>query len=421
MLLDLDSKFKNELLKKEYWDLTYDKIANREKTDSFDLDLLYRIKETDEYKEIVDKLVTGSYEWSTPEKLLLRKSHTKKKRTVYMYSGLDRYVIGVLYRVTSALYVDSVAENCFSYKRGTNTCDAIHYIKKHKLSNSMFGVKLDISAYFNSVKRSHLTTCLDEVYGTGTGIRKTADGLFADDNILYKGRPQMEYKALIPGCALGSFFANYCLKDVDNHFKELGVVYARYSDDIILFDDSRELVDKHLEFIKGKISEYGLTINESKYEHFLPKDDVDYLGLTLGERGVDISNHAKNKLKKTIRRWVKAGRKDIEMNGRDFEKVARNIVNRINWKLYKCYILDPSKFGWGYYAFRYITVTDSLTDIDFYLRDRLRYLKTGKNNKANVSAINDEQFRDLGVLSLYDMYKLFHEDFDYYCEVISLI
>lgn len=338
-----------------------------------------------------------------------------------MYSGLDRYVIGVIYRATSAIYEDAVADNCFSYRRKVCTCDAIHYIKDVKLSNELYGVKLDISAYFNSINKEHLVKCLNEVYGVGTNIRKTMDGLFLNDAILYKGIPYQEYKALIPGCALGSFFANYCLKDIDNHFKELGVTYARYSDDIILFAESREVLDQYLSFIKEKIYSYGLKINESKYVYFEPEDTVDYLGLAMYEDGIDISRHAKDKLKKTIKRWVKAGRKEIEMNGADFNKVARGIVNRINWKLYKCYILDKSKFGWGYYAFRYITKMDSLTDIDFYLRDRLRYLKTGKNNKANIRALNDDDFMDLNVLSLYDMYKLFHTDFDYYCEVISLI
>jgi hypothetical protein len=421
MLSPIDAKFKQELLKKEYWDITFDRVANKIKNDAFNLEELYCLKETDRYKELVDQLVEGTYKWSVPEKLLLSKSHTKKKRTVYMYSPLDRYLLGVVYRATSQLFEDKIAENCFSYKRKTTTCDAIYYIKKYKLGRGLYGVKLDISAYFNSVKREHLIKCLDEVYGIDTGIRRSMDGLFLNDTVTFKGKELEEYKALIPGCALGSFFANYCLRDVDAYFVERGLVYARYSDDIILFDETPELVTKHLDFIKEKITEYGLKINESKYEYFEPSQDIDYLGLTLGDRGVDISDHAKRKLKKTIKRWVKAGRKEIEMNNRSFESIAKGIVSRLNWKIYKTFILDANSFGWAFYAFRYITLTDSLTEIDFYLRDRLRYLKTGKNTKGNVFALTDEDFMNLGVLSLYDMYKLFKEDFDYYCEVVSLI
>jgi RNA-directed DNA polymerase len=411
----------NELIKKDHWDRAYDRLTMKDKTDAFDMDELYVLKETDARCLIAEQVCTGTYPWSTPEKLLLAKNGSTKKRIVYMYSGKDRFVIGALYRALSVLNVGNIADNCFSYKRGINTSSAIKYISKVKKDKALYGVKLDISAYFNSVSKDHLTTCLTELFGESTGIRTSMNLLFADDTVLFKGEKITEYKSLIPGCALGSFFANYCLREVDYHFRDLGIVYARYSDDIVLFAETEELVNTHLDTVKEKIFSYGLTINESKYVHFLPDQDVEYLGLKLGANGIDISDHAKKKLKATIKRWVKAGRKGIEIEEKSFQKVARGIVNRLNWKLYKSYIQDERKFGWAYYAFRYITDLQSLTELDFYLRDRLRYLKTGRNNKMNVNTLNDEDFRNLGVLSLFDMYQLFHEDFDYYCEVAYLI
>lgn len=410
-----------ELSKKEHWDRTYDRIANREDTSSFDLGRLYTIKETDEYLQIAENLCRGTHKWSTPQKLLLAKSGTTKKRVVYMYGSEDRFVLGALYRALGALHEDKIAKNCFSYRRRISTNSAIEYVSSIKKNTSMYGVKLDISAYFNSVNRDHLNRCLEELFGVSTGIRRTMDALFNNDTVLYKGEFITEYKSLIPGCALGSFFANYCLRDLDWYFYNNRIGYARYSDDILIFDQDKAKVKEHLDKVLTTIGKYGLKANPNKFTYFTPDQDIQYLGLKLGDSGIDISDHAKKKLKATIRRWVKAGRKKIEIEGRDFNTVARNIVNRLNWKLYKSYIKDVSKFGWGYYAFRYITSPDSLTEIDFYLRDRLRYLKTGKNNKANVKALTDEDFRELGVLSLYDMYLLFHEDFDYYCEVASLI
>lgn len=410
-----------ELKNKSHWDKTYDRMSNKDKLTGLNLDQLYTIKETDEYLHIAEQLCNGTYDWATPEKLLLAKAGTTKKRTVYMYTGQDRFVLGVLYRALNTLFADRFSPNCFSYRTGVSTNTAVTYIDKMKKQTKMYGLKLDITAYFNSVSRDHLVKCLEELFPTGSSIGVTMEKIFLNDNVTYKGTLIQEYKSLIPGCALGSFFANYCLRELDLHFAKEGVVYARYSDDIIILDEKEENIALHLEFIKEKLLEYGLTINEKKYVHFQPDEAVEYLGLSLSDEGVDISEHAKQKLKKTIKRWVKAARKDIEMNEKDFDKVAKKLVNRLNWKLYKSYIKDERKFGWAFYAFRYITVLDSLTEIDFYLRDRLRYLKTGKNNKANVKALTDEDFRALGVLSLYDMYILFHDDFDYYCEVAYLI
>lgn len=417
----LSSSLYAEIIKESHWLTTLNKIETKKKNSTFDFSDLYLLTSENKRKEIAKQICEGSYVWSTPEKLLLAKSGTTKKRTVYMYSMQDRMILGVIYRAFNAYFNNEFAPNCFSYRKGVSTNSAIRYINAKKQNTKMFGLKMDISAYFNSVNREHLNKSLTELFGDTTGIRESLDKLFNNDTVLFHGEEIEEYKSLIPGCALGSFFANYCLKDLDFHFLDKSVIYARYSDDIIILDETEEKINEHLCFIKDKLKEYGLSINEKKYTHFNPEEAVEYLGLSLSDEGVDISNHAKQKLKKTIKRWVVAGRKEIEMEGKSFDKVAKKIVSRLNWKLCKSYIEDESKFGWAFYAFRYITILESLTEIDFYLRDRLRYLKTGKNNKANVKALTDEDFQKLGVVSLYDMYTLFHEDFDYYCEVAYLL
>lgn len=417
---NFEKKIYDELLKKEYWDLAYDRMIDKPFSNVL-FDSLFILKESPVEKDkIAKQLINGNYSWSIPEKLELAKAGTTKKRIVYMYNEVDRYVLGVLYRALSNIFKNEVAENCYSYKRGVNTAQAIREIGKTDFSKQ-YGLKLDIHAYFNSVKREHLNFCLTELFGNTTGIRKTMDSLFNNDIVLFKGKEINEYKSLIPGCALGSFFANYCLREIDYHFQEQGVIYARYSDDIIFFADTKEEIDYNLTYLLGKISEYGLEVNEKKYTHFNPNEVIVFLGLALSSDGIDISNHAKNKIKKTIKRWIKKGRREIEIDGLPFEIVAEKIIHRFNYRLYKCFIEDARKFGWGYYAFRYITTADSIIEIDYYLKDRLRFLRTGKNNKANHKAITDEELNKLGLVSTYEMYKLFKYDFEYYCEVVSLM
>ena len=236
---NISSLVYKEMLKKEYWDSTFEKMSNKRRVNHDIIDDLYVIKSTNKYKKLAKKVALGTYSWSIPDKLELRKDGGKKKRIVYMYSMIDRFILGVLYRALSNLFIDRVPENCFSYKRGISTCDAIKYIKKVKQSDKLYGVKLDISSYFNSVNRQHLNNCLTELFGVNSGIRKTMDMIFNNDNCVYNGKVIEEYKALVPGCALGSFFANYCLREVDNYFIQKGVVYARYSDDIIVLAEQR--------------------------------------------------------------------------------------------------------------------------------------------------------------------------------------
>jgi hypothetical protein len=96
-------------------------------------------------------------------------------------------------------------------------------------------------------------------------------------------------------------------------------------------------------------------------------------------------------------------------------------MKRLNHKNFKCYIKNEATFGWCHYAFRYITTTESLKEIDLYCKDTLRAMKTGKHNKANYKALSEQDFRDIGWVSLVQLYHLYKKDFDYYCEVIELI
>lgn len=406
-----------ELKNKEHWETTYNKMILKQGMSKDDKDLLWKIKEI-ERKDIINQLVSGKYDWSIPRKVEIAKSENKKKRVVYLYNIKDRYILGVLYRAVSKRYKDLVSDSCFSYKKGTSTNDAIHYIKNRKTEELKYGVKIDIHAYFNSVSRERVTELINELFSDG--IKETLEKLLLDNRVSWKGQVIEEWKSLIPGCAFGSFLANMCLKECDNYFKDK--VYARYSDDIIILSNSKEQLEKDLNKVKEFIEKYGLEINPNKYTWFEPGDDVEYLGLKLrGDGKIDISDHAKKKIKKQIHRWCRKGRMEIERDNVSFERVARRIIHQLNNKNFKCYIRNEATFGWCHYCFRYITTIESLKEIDYYTRDTIRAMKTGKHNKANVKALSEEDLHNLGWVSLVELYYLYKRDFDYYCEVIELI
>lgn len=406
-----------ELSNKEYWEITYNKMVLKQGMKKDDKDLLWKIKEI-ERTDIINKLLSGTYEWSIPRKVEIAKSESKKKRVVYLYDIRDRYILGVLYRAVSNRYKDLISDSCFSYKKGTSTNDAIHYIKDRKTDELKYGVKIDIHAYFNSVSEERVIEIINELFSGG--IKLTLEKLLLAKTVYYKGQIIEEWKSLIPGCAFGSFLANMCLKECDEYFKNK--VYARYSDDIIILSNSKEDLEKDLIKIKEFIGKYGLEINPNKYTWFEPGDDVEYLGLKLrGDGKIDISEHAKKKIKKQIHRWCRKGRMQIERDGVNFEKVAHRIIRQLNNKNFKCYINNEATFGWCHYCFRYITTIESLQEIDFYTRDTLRAMKTGKHNKANIKALSEQELHKLGWVSLVELYYLYKRDFDYYCEVIELI
>ena len=412
-----------EALRKElenniHWEETYNKMILKQGFSKEDKQLLWKLKEVYK-KDIIEELMSGEYEWSTPRKVEIAKADSKKKRVVYIYNIKDRYILGVLYRAVSKYYSDRIHISCFSYKKGTSTSNAIQYIKENKTDELRYGVKVDIHAYFNSVSREKVTSMINELFQDG--LKKTIEKLMLDDTVEYRGEKIQEWKALIPGCAFGSFFANICLSQCDEYFESKNKIYARYSDDIIVLEDSKEKLQEDLDIIMGYLNEYGLTMNPDKYTWFEPGDNVEYLGLKLcGNGNIDISDHARKKIKKQIHRWCRKGRMEIERDYKDFESVARKIIRQFNNKNFMCIVDNTSTFGWCSYSFNKITTIESLREIDLYFKDTLRAMKTGKHNKANYKAITEEEFKQLGWVSLVELYYLYKSDYDYFMEIAEL-
>lgn len=409
----------DELRNSEHWEEAYNRIVLKPKCSEQDKNELWRLKEI--YRDdIINELISGSYEWSIPRKVEIAKHDSNKKRTVYIHSLKDKYVLGVLYRATSKFYMERMSKSCFSYIKGKNTSSAIDYICKNRTSEHKYGVKVDIHAYFNSVSVERVTEMIDELFYDG--LNKTVKNLMLDNKVIWKGKEVEEWKSLIPGCAFGSFFANWCLRECDEYFNNHNIIYARYSDDILILGKDNDELNTGLNVVMSYLEKYGLTMNPDKYTWFGPEDDIDFLGLKLcGNGTIDISDHAKFKIKKQIHRWCRKGRVSIERDHQPFKKVASNIVRRLNRKNFKCYIEHDETFGWCAYAFPKINTEESLREIDEYTKDTIRALKTGKHNKANYRKMTEDEFREIGWVSLVQLYHLYRYDFDYYCEVIELL
>lgn len=412
-----NQELRANLENQEYWDLAAERLLLKPRLNLEDKLIIEQLVKN--HDVLVAQIMNGTYIWSVANKICINKSGTTKKRVVYLYSIQDRLVLGVLYRALSDCSGYTRYSNCYSYKKGISTVGAVKVLKK-SLSDNPYGVKLDISAYFNSVSKGRLQEMLDELF-TGP-VKDTLERLYLDDIVMYKGKMLTEYKALIPGTAIASFFANYCLINCDKYFYDNHIPYARYSDDIIVLGKSQEELQGYLDIISEYLAKYDLKVNPKKYVWFTPEDTYfNFLGLKFDKQTIDIADHSKHKIKKQIHRWCRKGRIEMEKYHEPFEKVARQIIRRLNYKNFKCYIENENTFGWCHYAFRYINTVETLKEIDFYTRDTLRAMKTGKHNFGNIKAISDDEFKELGWISLVDLYNLYHSDFDYYLEVIDLL
>ena len=368
-----------------------------------------------QYRDVVARLQRGE-PLSVPTRHLVNKMGSGKKRVVYSFPPEEMIVMKVmaflLYR-----YDAQLAPNCYSFRRGLTAHDAIrHLVRTINCSASgrllptgcktrqMWAYKLDIHNYFNSISITHLLPILSEVLADDQPLYAFFERLLTDGRALSGGEIICESRGVMAGTPTSPFLANIYLREVDRFFADAGVLYARYSDDIILFAPDRPTLDRHIDELNAFLEKYRLEVNPDKVRIYRPDEAFDFLGFKCKGHHIDIADATRQKMKDKIRRKARALQRWRSKNDVDDEKTMKALIRHFNRKFFESD--DPSALTWARWFFPIINQTEGLKEIDHYLQSNLRYVATGKHNKANYR-IRYDLLKKLGYRSLvHEFYAL---------------
>lgn len=358
------------------------------------------------------KLSVDKYKWSFPKISYIPQKD--KLREVFIYNEQDSCLQKIINKILSYNYDTALSKNLFSYRKNVRTSSAVSLLKS---AYSQYGVKIDISSYFLSVKKEIIIDTIYQLISDKEG-RNLLNSLFSIQNYYYKNQLYTRYLSLMPGCAISAFFANYILTPIDNLMTSISNIYARYSDDIILFCDTQDNLNSLLDILANNLQNFGLLLNPKKIQYFEPFSEIEFLGLKIINNQIDIAGRTLPQLKAKIKKVCKTERFKIETKGKSIESAIKTAVTRFNHSFYK----------WGYrdekettaeYVFSNIETIKTLQQLDFYFKDRLKYIITGKNNKANDRLKID--YDSFNWKSFCYMYKLFKFDKDIYRNEVELL
>ena len=230
--------------------------------------------------------------------------------------------------------------------------------------------------------------------------------MLSDNRVEYNGETILESHGVMAGTPTAPFLADVYLNDVDKYFHEAGVVYARYSDDIIMFATDLETLEGYKRKMADFLRQYHLEINPDKEKTYSPDEAYEFLGFKCHARDIDISEATKKKMKGKIKRATKSLLRWSRKNNIAPEKAMKGLINQFNQKFFESG--DTEALTWSRWFFPVITKTDGLKEIDHYLQQNIRFLGTGKYSKANYKT-NYTQLKQLGYRSLVNEYYKFKE------------
>ena len=140
-------------------------------------------------------------------------------------------------------------DNLYSFRKNKSVKQAIEKLSKTRNLKNMYGYKVDIKNYFNSVDISILINNIKKDI-KDQDLLNIIVSILTNKKVTIGNNVIEEDKGIMAGIPLSAFLANYFIKDIDKYFKEKKVLYLRYSDDIILFANTKEDVVEYSKVLK---------------------------------------------------------------------------------------------------------------------------------------------------------------------------
>lgn len=393
-----------ELSSQEVWfSFLETKVASGNLNKSQIEDLSAFIQKKD-YLSIVKK-IENNERFLPPSKAIISKQYSTKKRTVYIFSREENYVLKLLTYLLIRHYDHIFSKNLYSFRANHGVKKAIDYLKGDYYLAERYVYKVDIQNYFNSVDVYKLFPILKHVMDDEPKIYTFIETLLSDSRaVLPNGEVITENKGIMAGTPISSFLANVYLYQLDWHFFFKGNKYARYSDDIIVFACNEKERQDDILFIHSFFDRMSLSVNKDKEFLTNPHESWEFLGISYCDGIFDISKTSANKLKKKMWRKSRALLRWKNHKKIDNRCAAKAFVKSFNKKLYENPV--SSELTWTRWFFPIINTTNTISILDHYMQDCIRYIATEKRTKKRY-ACKYNMIKDLGYKSMvHEYYKI---------------
>lgn len=387
------------LADKEKWQEFLEYKVSKQHMSKSEIEDLTLFIEREEYLPVLKKIYNKE-KFPCPSVKKINKKNTSKKRLVFTFEREENYVLKLLAYMLHK-YDFLFCDNLYSFRKNTGVKQAVFNIVHSNGIKRMSSYKVDIHDYFNSVDKDKITELITKYITDDTQLREFLISVITNPFAYEDGVLKEFKKGIMAGVPVSGFLANLYLMEMDRYFEENNILYARYSDDIIVFAEKEEKLSEYKDYIYNFLESRGLTINPKKEWFSIPGETWEFLGFSYSEGFVDISKIAFEKLKAKMKRKARALCRWKVRKGASQERAIRAFIAHFNKKLYDNPIHND--ITWCRWYFPVITTDATLREIDRYMLSCIRYIATGKHTKKNFN-LRYETIKELGFKSLVNMY-----------------
>ncbi len=343
------------------------------------------------------EIVMGRHTPSFPEKVLISKLGTQKKRVIYVYDDLNRLALKLIQHMVSIRY-DRFLPCCLAFRPGFSIQGAFRDALRHYCPNFSC-VRTDISDYFNSVDTDRMSLLIQESLPDSVPLTTVIERMLRNPYVKVGDEVICEtQKGVMAGMPLAPFLANLYLHAFDKEAVTWAPLYLRYSDDLIFFcrpDDAEHLLDK----VRTALSALGLSVNEDKTQISAPGEEWSFLGLAYNQGQIDLSDGAIDKMQGKISRAAKKLYRWRIRKNASTERAARAMIRKFQFKFYGTGLRDD-ELTWSKWYFPMLNCHYGLSQIDQHMQMWIRYIASGSHCKKNYSLVDYDMMKEWGYVPL---------------------
>jgi RNA-directed DNA polymerase len=315
-------------------------------------------------EELIASLIDGSYQPQPVRGVQIPKPDGGM-RQLGIPTVIDRLVQQAILQVLQSLLDPTFSDSSYGFRPGRSAHDALHQAAKYVAEGRTIVVDMDLEKFFDRVNHDILMARLARRIGDKRLLRIIRR--FLEAGMMQDGVCVTRHEGTPQGGPLSPLLANLLLDDLDRELQRRGHTFCRYADDCNIYVRSQAAGERVLasltKFLESKLR---LRVNCQK-SAVAPVQERKFLGHRLLADGrLVIAPQSLQRAKDRIRQITRRNR------GVSFERVIGE--------------LNSFTTGWVTY-FRYAKAKGVLTELDQWLRRKLRCVRL-KQRKRAVSMAN---------------------------------
>ena len=273
-------------------------------------------------------------------------------------SALSRLAFDtILDRNTSRL-----SGRAYAYRKDLSAHDAVDFIRAEWSGKSrVFIAEYDFKSYFSNISHEHLYKMIEDHKLFLTSLEKKIMIAFMRsipiDSDHYTANPTVRAEKGIPqGTSVSLILANLAASRLDQRLERIGVGFARYADDTLIWGDSYDRICEAVEIFTEEAVAMGVELNRHKspgISLLVPRSwaqdgeirtnrSVRFLGYELGLEHCDLSNDAERRIRQKCQSLIYdhllreplAGKQDATRIGVDIDKDYVALLSQLRRYLY---------------------------------------------------------------------------------------